>query len=359
MKQFSGKPTNMKINHIITLFLLLPALLCACDSPKEKELKVLQLNVWYQGQKIGKGIEGIRDIIDQTDADIVLLCELKRDPEKNLMPWLISELEARGKYYKGDNLKMNVGILSKYDIIDSSDFFPTEEFGRPMVKASLRVYDQVYTIYSVHLDHTHYECYMPRGYSGTSWQKLDAPVNNADSVLAANRISLRDESIVSFLEDARKEIDKGHVVIMGGDFNEPSHLDWQADTKDMRNHNGLVINWDCSVMLHNAGFIDTYRKVHPNAVTHPGFSFPAGNKQAELSDLAWCPDVDERDRIDFIYYHPHPSLSLKKAKVVGPSASIFFGQIVEEDSEDPFIIPNGVWPTDHKGMLTTFTINVR
>ncbi len=38
-----------------------------------------------------------------------------------------------------------------------------------------------------------------------------------------------------------------------------------------------------------------------------GFTFPAGNKLAEeakLEKLAWAPEADERDRIDFIYYYP-------------------------------------------------------
>ncbi len=72
-----------------------------------------------------------------------------------------------------------------------------------------------------------------------------------------------------------KKLKKGNLVVLGGDFNEPSHLDWQQNTKDMRDHNGLVINWDCSVLLYEAGFKDAYREIYPDAVTHPEIYIPS------------------------------------------------------------------------------------
>ena len=56
--------------------------------------------------------------------------------------------------------------------------------------------------------------------------------------------------------------------------NEPSHLDWKENTKNLWDHNGTVVRWDCSVLLENAGFKDAYRTKYPNPVTHPGFTFP-------------------------------------------------------------------------------------
>lgn len=65
------------------------------------------------------------------------------------------------------------------------------------------------------------------------------------------------------MEEARKDIMLGRSVVIGGDFNEPSHLDWQSDTKDLWDHNGAIVNWDCSLMLQRAGFKDTYRENIP------------------------------------------------------------------------------------------------
>ena len=70
--------------------------------------------------------------------------------------------------------------------------------------------------------------------------------------------------------------------MIGGDFNEPSHLDWQADTKDIREHRGMVVNWDCSKILIEDGYKDTFREIYPNPVIYPGFTFPTNNIEVDL-----------------------------------------------------------------------------
>lgn len=60
---------------------------------------------------------------------------------------------------------------------------------------------------------------------------------------------MRDDAIARFIKEAEKDKVAGRIVILGGDFNEPSHLDWTEATKDMRDHYGLVVPWDVSVML--------------------------------------------------------------------------------------------------------------
>lgn len=99
---------------------------------------------------------------------------------------------------------------------------------------------------------------------------------------------------------------------------------------------------------------------YPDPVAYPGFTFPAGNKLAEeakLEKLAWAPDVDERDRIDFIYYYPtYETLSLKKSILVGPSETVIRGKIEKNNFKDRFFTPKSIWPTDHKGNLATFKV---
>ena len=159
---------------------------------------------------------------------------------------------------------------------------------------------------------------------------------------------------------AEEDIKKGMTVILGGDFNEPSHLDWQENTRNLWDHNGAVINWDCSRMLTNAGFKDSYREKHPDPVSCPGFTFPAGNQKAQdakLEILAWAPEADERDRIDFIYYiSPDKSVSLTESSLVGPKETVIRGEIKPNTSKDSIITPECVWPSDHKGNFVVFKI---
>lgn len=42
------------------------------------------------------------------------------------------------------------------------------------------------------------------------------------------------------------------------------------------------------------------------------------------------------------------------AVIFGPEGSIAASGRVENESDDTFLLPSGVWPTDHKGLLVTF-----
>ncbi|MDR3246530.1 MAG: metallophosphoesterase [Prevotellaceae bacterium] len=344
-----------RIKELLSVLLLL--FLALSCSNNGTELKVLQLNIWIQGRNVPNAPEGVVDIIAQTDPDVVFLCELITDTKPPFTNWLIEELAKKGKTYYSDEQQEGVATLSKYPLQKTSLLIPTKERGRVIVKSFIEVNGRTVVLYSTHLDHKHYAPYLPRGYGALTWQKIDAPVTDADSILAANRVSFRDEAIRGFLTDAKQETDQGNIVIIGGDFNEPSHLDWQDDTKDMRDHRGVSINWDVSLMLQHAGFVDTYRRLYPNPVTHPGFTWPAGNEQAELKKLFFTPDADERDRIDFVYYYPQPGATLAGINIVGPVASIDHGKIVADGADDVIIEPEGVWPSDHKGNLVTFRIS--
>lgn len=317
------------------------------------EFSVFQLNLWNGGTNVPYGYNVVLDLLDEMDADVVFLCEIK-DPAV-FLPKLTEGLADRGKrYYSGSN-GVSTGLLSKFpvDSIRKCCIVPGNEW-RAMVKATADVYGTKVTFYSCHLDYTHYECYMPRGYNGTTWKKMDAPVTDPEEILAANRISYRDESIAAFIEDAKAEIAEGHCVVMGGDFNEPSHLDWRENTSWLWDHNGAVVDWDCSVMLQNAGFQDAYRKKYPDPVRNPGFTFPAGNRNVDIKKLSWAPDADERDRIDFIYYSISPRLRLRAITIVGPQETVLKGQIDDSVSRDRFYTPSAFWPTDHKGNFAVF-----
>ncbi len=340
---------NLVLAGILLLF-------SACQTRQPEDLRVLQMNLWHAGTAVPDGFTGIAGIIEQLSPDVVLLCEISNRDQQNFIPRLLDELWKREQPYFGESLDMSVGILSRYALEDVSSCFTLENGSRPMIKGNIRVNGQVITIYSAHLDYTHYECYLPRGYSGTTWQKIEAPVTDPEIVLEANRLSFRDEAIEAFLADAEKEIQKGHLILLGGDFNEPSHLDWQEETKDLWDHHGVVIEWDCSRLLIENGYKDTYRELFPDVVNYPAFTFPSANPAVEISKLAWAPEADERDRIDFIYYYPSPSICLRDASVVGPSQTIIRGVQHESDSKDSFIEPKGIWPTDHKAMWAVFSI---
>lgn len=50
-------------------------------------------------------------------------------------------------------------------------------------------------------------------------------------------------------------------LILAGDFNSPSHLDWTPEMQS--SHCGLTCEWPVSKKLADNGFKDSYRIIHP------------------------------------------------------------------------------------------------
>ena len=337
---------------ILLLFLFLSLMSCTSN---EKELSVLQFNIWQEGTMVENGFAAIVDNIIHVNPEMVTFSEVRNYEDVDFISHLISKLNEKGAIYYGEP-NVSTGIISKYPIKDQTYIYPYHNDQGSVLKTSIEVGSKTIALYSAHLDYRHYACYLPRGYSGATWEKLEEPITDPDSILAANQKSHRLEAVEKFIADAKKEIEKEHIVIIGGDFNEPSHLDWQENTKDLWEHNGAIVEWDCSKALYESGFRDTYREFYPDAVNYPGFTFPSDNADAPATKLTWAPDADERERIDFIYYYPTKNITIKSATLVGPSSSIVRSQRVEEQSKDKFITLDRVWPTDHKAVLSTFII---
>lgn len=326
-----------------------------CVSKTNHSFSVLQFNIWGEGASVENGFDAIVDNIIHIDPDMVTFSEVRNYNDVDFIARLISELKKKGSTYYGQP-SVSTGIISKYPIIEQTVIYPYKNDAGSIVKAIIEVESRTIALYSAHLDYRYYACYLPRGYSGDTWEKLYKPITKPDSILAANSKSRRFEALEKFIADARKEIEKEHIIIIGGDFNEPSHLDWEENTKDMWDHNGVVVEWKCSKALYKNGFKDVYRELFPDAVNYPGFTFPSDNIDALVSKLTWAPDADERERIDFIYYYPTKNITLKNAIIVGPTSSIIRSERVEEKSKDKFINPEAIWPTDHKAVLSRFTI---
>ena len=316
-------------------------------------MKVLSLNAWQEGTMVNGGFDALVEIIIQTKADVVMLCEI-RNYNNTIFSSRISEaLKNRGETYYTFNSAKSPIILSRFPILSKSSINSTS-----LTKCIITLNDRTQAaLYAAHLDYTHYACYLPRGYDGNSWEKLPDPILDIDQILEQNKASQRDEAIQLFVNDAEKEKQKGNLVFLAGDFNEPSHLDWGEDTKDLFDHNGMVVPWHNSITLKEQGYLDAYRIKYENPITHPGFTWAAYNTYVNLSKLIWAPEADDRDRIDFIYYDKNNRTNLEDIIIVGPTGCIANGQGYEDTSlQDKFLRPNGIWPSDHKGVLATFKI---
>lgn len=325
---------------------------CLWGCKQEKEIKLLQLNIWQEGTMVPGGYEALADELARADADFVMLSEVRNYKGTRFCDRIVASLKERGKTYYSF-YSYDSGLLSKYPIMDSAVIFPENGDHGSIYKLTADWEGKRVCVYTAHLDYRNCAYYRVRGYDGSTWEKME-PDTVVASLLADNVASQRDDAIRLFIADAEKETAQGHLVFIGGDFNEPSHLDWTETTKDSADHRGVVIPWTVSTMLTQTGYKDTYREMYPDPVKNPGYTYPADSKETEVSRLTWTPDADERERIDFIYYYPQKGLKLLQADVFGPRGSIRNSMRVRENTEDVFIEPLGVWPTDHKGVLVRF-----
>lgn len=337
----------------IVLLLCLAGCLAACQ--QKQRVRLLQLNVWQEGTSVEDGYEALVDEIARVDADFVMLSEVRNYNNTRFCDRITASLKEKGKTYYSF-YSYDSGLLSKYPIVDSAVIFPEKGDHGSIYKLVADMDGQEVAVYTAHLDYLNCSYYLVRGYSGTTWERLDSVVVDVDSLLYDNMASHRDDAIRSFLADAQHERDKKRLVFIGGDFNEPSHLDWTEATKDSADHNGVVIPWTVTTLLENAGFKDSYREHFPDPVKNPGYTYPADARTADVKRLAWAAEADERERIDFIFYDPFGNLSLTNVSILGPRGSIRKGERIQENTADVFVEPLGIWPTDHKGVIAEFQL---
>lgn len=137
-------------------------------------------------------------------------------------------------------------------------------------------------------------------------------------------------------------LEKNQNIILVGDFNEPSHLDW-TDRYAMSGPDRMIKNptstplrfniaWRGSKRLEAIGLIDAYRAHFTDEVTHPGNTWTPAypNNTPGRRDH----DMQVLDRIDRIYYAAN-DFEIKQAALVTDITGV--GEIKVECN----------WPSDH------------
>ena len=328
-------------------------LLAVIAGRAKNEITVLQWNVWQEGTMVPGGYDAIVNEIVRLKPDFVTFSEVRNYNKTNFTARICESLKEKGLGYYSF-YSYDTGLLSKHPITDSLTVFPEKEDHGSIYRLTTSVDGRKVAVYTAHLDYLNCAYYDVRGYDGSTWKERPIPTS-VDEILKINVASQRDDAIKLFIEQANKDIAAGYNVIVGGDFNEPSHKDWIEANKNLYDHHGFVIPWTVTTLLDKAGFIDTYRQLYPNPLTHPGFTYPSDNLAKDPLKLTWAAKADERDRIDFIFYKGK-GLKATKAIIFGPKESIVYGKRVMESSKDQFLLPLDVWPTDHKGLLVTFKL---
>ncbi len=318
-----------------------------------EEFTVLQWNVWQEGASVKGGYDAIVDEIVRLKPDFVTLSEVRNYNGTSFARRITQSLRERGETYYSF-YSYDSGLLSRYPITDSLTVYPENGDHGSVYRLLCEARGHMFAVYTALLDFHNDTYYEVRGYDGNTWREIPIPTS-VEEVLRRNDLSLRDDAIRQFIAQAERDEAAGYVVILGGDFNEPSHLDWTERTRYLYDHHGLIVPWTVTTLLEQAGFSDAYRTLYPDPLTHPGFTYPADNPDVDVRRLTWAPRGDERERIDYLFYKGD-GVCVTDCRIFGPDGCIVYSQRRPNPTTERFILPLGVWPTDHKGVWMKISV---
>jgi hypothetical protein len=138
------------------------------------------------------------------------------------------------------------------------------------------------------------------------------------------------------LEKLSELSETGTPILLKGDFNSPSHLDWTEELTETRGEVKYPVKWPVTVAVQKAGFIDTYRAARPDPVAEPGVTWTYGYPYPRLEPN------EVIDRIDLVFVTEN--VEVLKSEVVGPKGS---------PNADVEIEP---FPSDHRGVVSTIRV---
>ena len=261
-------------------------------------LRVLAWNIWNGGREDGidLGVQRVIECIQESDADLVAMQETYGSGPR------IADALGYHLYLRSSN----IAVISRYPATASHDLF--QPFNLGGITLSLTPQQQL-NIFSLWIH------YLPDFCTDVRQQDITA------AHLIAAEEQTRGAEIRAILKTLVPHLASNTPLIVAGDFNSPSHLDWVAAAKEK--HGNLVVEWPVSKQMVAAEFVDAYRQIYPDPNMQPGHTWTPRNPQS------W------QDRIDYVYYHDS-HLCCLEARVI---------------NQHPV-----QWPSDHAAVLTTFKL---
>jgi len=312
---------------------LLSALLC-CTSchlgpepqPGPDRLRVLVWNVLHGANDVEQGAEKALRILREASPDLVLMQEsYDIDGDRpTLGRWLAAELG----WHAHQATSPHLCVLTPHDL--EATFFHHNWHGVGVRVRDRR--DREFVAYSTWID---YRAYLP-------YELRDQPgISDADLLLAESERSSRLPQACALLAHLEQQghLDRDVPVLVGGDWNTPSHLDWTADTARVYRHR-RALDLPVSLAMRDAGFTDVFRAVHPDPVQHPGLTWtPMFRAPDDGTAMAF-------DRIDRLYLkNPAPGRSQWQLQ---PAAATVLPRTWEPMSIPP---SRRQFPSDHGAVL--------
>ncbi|KAK2599155.1 hypothetical protein QQS21_005417 [Conoideocrella luteorostrata] len=285
----------------------------ASAAPLVSKLNVMSFNLWQGGRNINDSHRKQIKFLTSSGADIVGFQESFFNDGLRLAKAL-----GWQAYQTSDT-----SIISRYPIV--------EVYPQTSASGSVRIAvdgeDSQVIMWNAHLG---YDPYGPYDFCFSKMSREEVLKREADSKRTPQIVEIMDR-MKSQIANA-KEI----PVLLTGDFNAPSHLDWTNATA--KSHCGVgYFEWPTSIHPTEAGLVDSFREKHPDPVAVPG--------------ITWSPIYltnngrpEPLDRLDFVYHKGMKTLDSKILLVGSP--------LPETDPK----YKDNEWTSDHASVMTTFQI---
>jgi endonuclease/exonuclease/phosphatase (EEP) superfamily protein YafD len=238
-----------------------------------RPVRVLTLNLEYGAE----GYPLARAVAVAEQADVVLLSETETNDGRDAG----KELAKRLQWHHVGSPRLATAVISRWPLDAVAGAKHPTALVRPPGRPTF------YAV-SVHLSDYPYQPFQAariRYCYGVAANAPCQPARVKPETLAQAAKRARGGEIASLLRDTRG---LRRPVVVGGDFNEPSHLDWTPRAA-RAGYCPVSVPFPASRAMRKAGFIDAFRIVFPDEVAHRGNTWPAQ------------PQPGRPDRIDFIY----------------------------------------------------------
>ncbi|ALG09513.1 endonuclease/exonuclease/phosphatase family protein [Kibdelosporangium phytohabitans] len=284
------------------------------------ELRTASFTLWHSGSQVAGGREKEIRFLLKSAVDVV-------GPQESSATSTRELAEALG--WDHHQAGTDIGVISRYPIVEREP--PGSGWLSVATKVRVRLDDLDVVVWNVHLG------YNPYGPHDACFGKM-----TQDQLMANEERSGRTPQIKAILQEMRPDIaDASRVrVLLTGDFDAPSHLDWTPGTRRC-GHN--PVPWPASVLPIQAGLRDSYRVANPDPVATPGTTwspiYPVFTGGYGYDSHIGEPEP--QDRIDFVYF-------------AGP-LRVSDSDVVVEGRPAP--VPghgSNAWPSDHAAVVTTF-----
>lgn len=316
------------ISHLAFVLALLLPLLFSCTGHQATSttdsLTVLSWNVFHGGHTKAypvQGCEGTIGILKKSNADVITMVETYGNSN--------NVADSLGYYHR--LLSSNLSIYSRYPIIETYTFpdsIDSFNFGGVMIDKG----GQKIRVFATWLHYLPDIC------------TLKPDSMSVEEIVAWEKAGTRDDEIrkiLAVLTPYMAQTDS-IPIIMGGDFNVHSHLDWTEATKALYGHGGKVVPWIVSTLMEQAGFKDSFRELNPNPVQNLGVTWRYGYGPTGFEGYQ---NNQRNDRIDYIYYQ-----GANIQATASESHNGLIGEPYQFRGEEFF------YGSDHGFVLTTFAL---